>query len=338
MRRIWLVVTVAALLAGACGQDAGTPSPATAGGSGEAGGDPLRGFSVSPRSTSPEDFAAFLDHLAEGATLLEWVGDAMEWGEPDAGPEATAGIAAQTGVVAVTVGGWSRTEDGEFLRPPTDEAADGYVEAAASFAARHRPRFMGFGVEVDSNWRAHPDEWGRATEMFARFAAAVEASSPETSVFVVFQLERMRGMHGGLFGGENDPEAATWHLIDDFPDADLIAFTTYPGLVFESPADLPDEYYSSILDHVDRPIAFTEVGWQAGGDLGPYTGDPGLQAEFITRFEEMLAGLDVGFVTWAFMYDQPIGEPFSTMGLFDSSGEPRIAWDAWLAFAAGSRP
>lgn len=340
MRRIWLAMAVVALLAGACDQEAGMPpvtTVTTAGASGQAGGDTLRGFSLSPRSSSAEDFTAFLDHVAEGATLLEWVGDAMEWGGTDAGPGVTVGLAAQTGVEPITVGGWARTEDGEFLRPLTDEVADEYVKAAASFAARHQPRLMGFGVEVDSNWRAHPDEWDSATELFARFATEIETSSPETSVFVVFQLERMRGMNGGLFGGENDPATATWHLIDDFPDADLIAFTTYPGLVFESPADLPDEYYSSILEHVDRPVAFTEVGWQAGGDLGPYAGDPDAQAEFIARFDELLADLDVRFVTWAFMYDPPIGEPFTTMGLFDSTGEPRRGWETWLAVVAGSR-
>lgn len=36
----------------------------------------------------------------------------------------------------------------------------------------------------------------------------------------------MKGLQGGLFGGFNDAAQAQWQLIDRFPKADFIAFTT----------------------------------------------------------------------------------------------------------------
>lgn len=291
---------------------------------------PLRGFSISPQDSSAEAFTGFLELLAESSALLEWVGDGFEWADDPGTPDITIQLAAQAGVEPITIGGWARTEDGSLIRPLDDGNFDMYVEAARGYAADHTPRYMGFGVEIDTHWREFPDQWERSTELFDAVAGAIHGASADTLVFVVFQLERLRGMQGGLFGGENSEDLAAWHLLDDFPEADLIGFTTYPGIVFESPDDIPADYYTSIAEHTSKPVLFSEMGWHAGGDFGPWSGSEEHQAAFIELFPSLIEGLDVEFYTWSFMFDQPIPGVFETMGLFTADGTARPGWDAWL--------
>jgi len=292
---------------------------------------PRRGFSLSPQAFTEDGINRFMELSVQGGTLLEWVGDGFEW-HPDTpgGPRIVQTLAEEHGLEPITVGGWARTEDGSLIRPLTEENVTTYVEAARAFAVAHQPTYMGFGVEIDTHHREAPEHWEDSTDLFAQVARAIHEASPDTMVFTVFQLERLRGMRGGLFGGENDESQNDWDLVDDFPDADFFAFSTYPGLVFEHPSDIPDDYYSSIFDHIDGPIAITETGWQAGSELGPYSGTPERQAAYVTRLHELLDGLDIAFFTWAWLFDQQIGPPFEFMALFDADGNARPGWEAWL--------
>jgi hypothetical protein len=349
VRRLFLVVT---LVLGACGGSTSNSSATTttaAGGSSTttvattttAGATtttsaaepdaPLRGFSLSPQSYEAEEFTGFFELAAAHGDIVERVADIVEWEEaPGAGVTVVQGLAAQFGYLPLSVGGVFDVDTGELLRPIDDATFDRYVAAARGFAERHQPRFLGLGVEIDTQWRAHPDEFDRFVELFAAVADAVHAASPETLVFTTFQLERFSGMQGGIFGGTNDPGQAAWELIDRFPDADIIGFTTYPGLVFASPDDIPDDYYRRLGDLVGgRPIAFTEMGWQAGGDYGPYSGTPESQDRFVARFGELTEGVEVAFFVWSFLFDQAVHEPFDTMGLIAADGTPRPGWERW---------
>ncbi|HEX5630239.1 MAG TPA: hypothetical protein VFY15_01135 [Acidimicrobiia bacterium] len=294
---------------------------------------PLRGFSLSPRSYEGDDFAGFFELAAAHGDIVERVADALEWEEaPGAAVTVVQGLAEQYGYEPVFVAGIFDVNDGELLRPLDQATFDRYVTAAAGFAERHQPRFFGLGVEIDTQWRAHPDEFDRFVELFAAVADAVHTASPDTMVFTAFQLERLSGMNGGLFGGVNDPGAAAWELLDRFPDADAIGFTTYPGLVFADPDDIPDDYYSRLAGRSGgRPILFTEMGWQAGGAFGEWSGSPEHQARFVSRFRELIDGVDVAFYVWSFLFDQAIPEPFATMGLITADGVERPGWDAWVA-------
>lgn len=158
-------------------------------------------------------------------------------------------------------------------------------------------------------------------------AEAVHEVSPGTKVFPGFQLERLRGLKGGVFGDE--PSAGNWDLVDGFPGADAIGFTTYPGLVFTDPEEIPPEYYSEIFDYVSKPIVFTEVGWQAGGELGDWSGTPRAQASYVADWLPEMA--DMAEVTiWSFLWDQETApQAFATMGLIDADGTARPALEVW---------
>lgn len=291
---------------------------------------PLRGFSLSPQSFEGEDFAQFFEIAAASADIVARVGDILEWEGPSGALEVVDALADRYGYLALSVTGVAFTEDGTLLRPIDGPTFDRYVAAARAYAGERRPPYLGLGVEVDTAWRNDPEGFERYVELFAAVAEAVAAVSPDTELFPVFQLERLSGMQGGLFGGRNDESLATWELIDLFPDAALIGFTTYPSLVFTSAEEIPDDYYRRLLDHTGgRPIVITEMGWHAEGDFGPYSGSEEEQARFVARLPELFEDAGVIFYVWSFLYDQEAQVVFDSMGLFRADGSPRPAWQAW---------
>jgi hypothetical protein len=296
-------------------------------------GRPLRGFALSPPAGDPAGFAAFFDLAVGHADVVERVGDVLEWEEAAGSAMAVVqSLSGTHGYEPITLAGTFDPATGEAIRPLDDATFDRYVAAAADFARRHRPQHLGLGVEVDALWRTDPEEFDRFVELFAAVADAVHDASPDTRVFTTFQLERLSGMQGGLFGGTNDPDQAAWSLIDRFPGADLIGFTTYPGLVYPTPDDIPGDYYERLAGRVGgRPIAFSEMGWQAAGDLGAYSGSPEAQARFVARFPELIADIDVAFYVWSFLFDPGAPAPFDTMGLIAADGTRRPAWEVWAA-------
>lgn len=293
--------------------------------------EPFRGFSLSPVDYEGDSLVEFLETASANGDAIERVGDILEWEEPpNSGLAVVDGLAEEYGYFPLSITGVFNVDDGVLLRPIDDETFDRYVAAARSYAANHQPPYLGLGVEIDTQWRLRPQEFDRFAELFAAVAAAVDEVSPETEMFTSFQLERLSGMLGGLFGGVNDPELALWTLIDRFPDADIIAFTTYPGLVFTDPAQIPDDYYSRLNDYAGgRRIAFTEMGWQSDGQYGDYSGSEEKQLAFVRRFHELIEDADVAFYIWSFLYDQQVQGPFASMGLVDRALRPKAAWWEW---------
>lgn len=339
MRR-WVVVAVlVAACSGAAAPSASEPdatspptsaAPAATTTTAAAAGT-LRGLSLSPRTYDNDGFLDFFAVASPHVDVIAAVTDILEWeGGGGTGTAVVHALAAEYGYEPLSITGVFDVADGTLLRPIDDAMFDRYVAAARSHAERHRPRFLGLGVEIDTQWRTHPDEFEVFVDLFGAVAAAVHEVSPGTQMVTVFQLERLSGMQGGVFGGVNDPDAAAWDLIARFPDADVIGFTTYPGLVFTDPGEIPDDYYRRLATHTGgRPIAFTEMGWQAGGDVGAWSGSPEKQAAFLARLPDLIDGADVAFWVWSFLYDPPTVVPFSTMGLIAADGSERPAWAVW---------
>jgi len=157
----------------------------------------------------------------------------------------------------------------------------------------------------------------------------VRAASPDTKAFTVFQLERLRGLRGGLYGGVNDPAANAWALLADFPSTDLLAFTTYPCIVYEDPSDLAPDYYVDVASHTPKPVAFTEAGGFRAGPTG-WESSSEEQAAFVAKYVSMTSPLKPKLLIWSFLYDQPVAEPFKTMGLLPTNGAETPGWMAWI--------
>lgn len=281
---------------------------------------PFVGFSVSPRAFDEDGLADFYDTAGDLGSAVAWVGP---WQDLAEGGRWATTMTREHGLVPVVVTGFP-TEEGTRSVP---EDSSQLVSEVVGFVEENPVPYLGVGVETNTFlWEESVEEFEKYVVLFADVAAAVHEVAPGTKVFPGFQLERLRGLKGGLFGDEpTDPE---WDLLDRFPAADAIGFSTYPGLVFTHPDEMPDDYYSTILHHVDKPIVFTEVGWQAGGDLARWSGTPEKQATYVDAWVPELA--DVGdMVIWSFLWDQETPPAFETMGLVPGSDDERPALQAW---------
>ncbi len=168
-------------------------------------------------------------------------------------------------------------------------------------------------------------------QLYNQVYDAVKSTSPNTQVFTTFQLEKMKGLGGGLFGGTNSPDASEWNLLDRFSKLDLVAFTTYPGLIYKVPSEIPSDYYSEIQQHTNKKVAFTEIGWHSNASPTGWESSAAEQAQFVTTFFDLTANLgNKEIAIWSFLYDQNTAPPFNSMGLFNADGNAKPAWNNWI--------
>ena len=292
----------------------------------------LKGVGFAPRSAQPFDIIDFFKQAKSIGNAVVWAGDWKEFEYARGFPTLIVEQAHLNGLTAVIeVTPFSRT-DGKLLRKLDDKTQRKYVAGAADFASRYQPRYLGLGIDSDALYARSPSDFNKFVALFDRTYDEVKAVSPGTKIFTVFQLEKMKGLNGGLYGGANDPSKNLWFLPDKLPKADLIAFNTYPGMIYQTPSEIPCDYFTGIRACTARPLAFSGTGWQsAEAPAGRPVGEA-QQAEYVGVFTALTADLNPEFSAWSYLYD-PLdpAEPFNSMGLLRGDGTPRPAWHAWTA-------
>ncbi|MBI4739246.1 hypothetical protein HY772_06860 [Candidatus Woesearchaeota archaeon] len=306
-----------------------SPEPSKAGSASNAAQHTLKGVSLSPKSFEQQDFIDFFVKAKQAGEIVTWSGDWNELSGEKGGPRVVMELASRYDYTPVIITQFFTQSSGKLLRPLDAETKRKYKESAVAFAKAHKPKYFGFGIEVNILNEKSPNEFDAFVEFYDEVSTAVKEASPNTKIFTVFQLEKMKGMNGGLFGGKNDPTAATWSFIDRFPKTDIAAFTSYPGLVYKNPSDIPTDYYTEITKHTSKPIAFTELGWHAKSIAADWDSSDEKQEKFVNTFFDLTSGINKELVIWSFLYDQKTIAPFDTMGLFSSDSTARPAWAAW---------
>jgi len=291
----------------------------------------LKGVTLSPRSFQSTDFIDFFETARQAGKIVSWTGDWTELGDMTGGtPKVVAELASNYSYTPVIEAQFFTQSSGKLLRPLNEATRQDYKSSAVAFAKKYNPKYLAFGIEVNILYEKSPAEFNFFVPFYAELYDAVKAASPNTKVFTVFQFEKMKGLGGGLFGSTNAPDKTQWHLLDRFPKTDIIAFTTYPGLIHKNPLDIPADYYTEIKAHTSKPVAFTEIGWHSYASPPGWESSDTEQAEFIVKFFSLTEGLNKEMIIWSFLYDQNTIEPFQSMGLCRSDGSARPAWDEWL--------
>ena len=293
--------------------------------------DFYKGVSLSPRSFSTDDFLDFLSLVSETGEIVTWAGDWMEMGEENGAPYAMMAFAAEYDFIPVNIAGLYSQTVGELAQSLDAASRMHYKEISARFAQEYQPHFLGFGVEMNILFERSPLEFAQWVTLFEEVVDTVRSVSPDTKIFTIFQLERMSGLRGGLFGGENNTLNHDWDLISQFPSADIIGFTTYPGLIYREPDDIPDDHYTQIPTHTMKSIAFFEIGWHSHAGPVGWESSEEEQTEFIRRFFELIGDLEPEMTIWPFIFDQNVTNPFHTMGLRRTDGSAKPSWNEWIA-------
>jgi hypothetical protein len=288
----------------------------------------LRGVSLSPRSFEGQDFADFFEKAQQAGGALTWAGDWWGLVDEEGAAHVVTKLAVQYELEPVVIATYFDQATGELARPMNETTRRQYIEGAVAYVEAYEPRYIGLGIEINSFKMKSLEGYEEFVAFFRELYPLLKEASPGTKVFTVFQLERMKGLHGGLFGGTNDESLSQWGLLDDFPDADALAFTTYPCLVFKDPSEMPEDYYGEIRSHTSKEVLITESGWFREGPEG-WESDDEEQASFINALFDLTEGLEPPLLIWSFLYDPNAQIPFDTMGLLDADEAHTRAWEAW---------
>lgn len=316
MSRYFIIFLITLLLVTGCAQET-AEEPVV-----EEPAGMLKGVSLSPRSSSAEDFTGFFIEAAQAGDIVMWAGDWNELSTDEGAPKVVTGLASTYDYIPLIE--VAIHSAGQLIRPLNTENLQTYRSRTLAFVEEYQPKYLGLGIEINGLYVKSPADFEKYVPFYNEVYDAVKESSPDTQVFTVFQLELMKG----LTMWEIEEHEAHWHLIDSVK-SDIAAFTTYPGLFYRDPSDIPEDHYTEILSHTTKPIAFTEIGWHSEASPQGWESSEQEQAEFVDTFFRLTQDLDVKIAIWSFMYDPEIIEPFRSMGLRRDDGTARPAWNVW---------
>lgn len=293
----------------------------------------LKGLSFSPKSYGAEGINDFFAKAKQINGAVTWAGDWQDLGKSSGGPNLVFTQAKKNNLTPIAIATTHRDiGQGKVtaIRPLTATQIQSYSQLAQDFASANKPAYLGLGIEVNRIFENSPADYQLFVELFNKTVTAVHSVSPDTKVFTTFQLERLRGLRGGLYGGKNDASINDWGLLDDFSSADTLGFTSYPGLIYHSPSEIPDDYYQIVAQHTSKPVIFSELGWQAQTVAAGWESSPAMQEQFVKRFFSLTESLNPRVNIWSFLYDPNTAVPFNSMGLYTSDGAARSAWQEFL--------
>ena len=315
MKNIWIIASIVFVIAvaGCASQTTGVLSGVE------------KGVSLSPKSYSQNDFIEFFGKAKQAGPIITWVGDWQQLADNRSAPHVLQQLSGQFGYKPIIIVQFFQQSTGNLLRPLDDATKQDYRESAVSFARKYKPEYMGLGVEINILYEKSPNDFNDYVDFHNSLYDDIKSASPNTKVFTVFQLERMKGLKGGLFGGAND--AGDWQLIS-ITNADMIVFTTYPGIIYNSPSEIPPGYYDQIRAHTSKPVAFSETGWFREGPQG-WDSSVQEQVDYISSLFNLTRNISPEFIVWSFLYDQQLEAPFNTMGLLPKDGSTTTAWEVW---------
>ena len=217
-----------------------------------------------------------------------------------------------------------------------------YREWVFAVAEKVRPTYMGLVAETNLIRAAAPDSVYQALVVMANAVAAeIRAANIPTTLFVSIQVETAWGALAGPAG----PYVGITEDLADFPFVQAIGLSSYPYLGgFADPENLPDNYYSRIVEGTTLPVLVVEGGWPSIA-VGAVTSSPAEQARYIRRQAELLTAMDARGLFQITFYDidltgfppQPPNSPiglFTHLGLADSAMNPKAALQVWDSIRA----
>lgn len=216
-----------------------------------------------------------------------------------------------------------------------DDVRQALITYAGYVAVNYKPAYLALGVDVNRYQVQNPDDFEQFVTLYHEGYEAIKELSPETLVFPTFQMEELQGLLP-----KEDPHQPQWQLINRFtPKNDLLAVSTYPGLAFADPEQIPSDYYTQLSLFTDLPVAITEIGYSSEAMDG--NGDEATesqQAAFLRRALADADELEMPLVVW-FASQDPIFTGKSPLdlvqhiGLKRQDGTAKPAWSVWIGAA-----
>jgi hypothetical protein len=243
----------------------------------------------------------------------------------------------------------------EFAGLPPDLAGASFGNPAVraafqNFALRiakdFHPRYLGLASEINTYADAFPDDFPNFLSLYRETYKKIKAESPGTKVFVTFQWEDLNNYDAA---GAERGAIIKWEEVEAFePNLDVWVISSYPWVAFPSAAEIPQDYYSPLLDRTAKPLAVGEGGW-GSVDLPPAHGSPQDQVDYLDAIHGQI-GKRLAFWIYLVLDDfnmesygqalrsQGLGDKvntlkfFSVLGLRQRNGTPKPALAVWDSF------
>lgn len=221
-------------------------------------------------------------------------------------------------------------EDGPF----TVARGEQLKRAAVATAEEYHPDYISLGVESNALFLFEPDSFPLYVDYARQIYDEVKTVSPDTMVMNNFQLDRMRG-ETALTGQDFEPH---WDLIERFAGKlDLVSFTVYPFLNYETVEDIPAGYLAEIREHTELPVIVTETGWPTEDAANGASGSDELQIAYMKKLVAQANAIGTEAIVWVFPHDAPLGIAggiFDHISLMNNDGSPKPAYEYWKAVNA----
>ena len=284
-----------------------------------------RNFQVGTAGFVPKNFPNstgddWKDFFNEVKTIGEVFGAYFAWDDSDQ-IETAAGIGLNT---IFAVGYNIEVVNDSYFEYNKDE----YRNIIMNILDSYSPEYLAIGVEVNSLiYKVSLQAFNDFVDFYIESYDIIKANYPNTKVFTIFQLEMIKG-EARLMGLDLEPH---WYVIQQFQDKlDLIGFTVYPFLEYESVYDIPEYYYLEIIKYTDKPIAFTEMGWPTNSSI--VSGNEIDQVKFFLDLLNSTKYLEVELFIHPFLHDAPFGiEMFESIGLKTNNGREKLIYSYWKA-------
>lgn len=199
------------------------------------------------------------------------------------------------------------------------EFREAWMEEAKRIAEEFKPEYFSLGNEVNDYFCFHPEDQEPYFTLLEETYVTVKRVSPNTKVLVVLSYDRLL-------------QNQQWGLLQELSKrVDVVGFTTYPYRIFASPDAIPQDYYSRVGQYLDKPIAFTEIGWSSSEN------SENVQASFLLRFLELTKDMNLEMVNWLFLHETVIentlghlSDPeIGTVALKKADGREKEVYRVW---------
>ncbi|MFQ5723318.1 MAG: hypothetical protein ACE5G6_02410 [Terriglobia bacterium] len=205
-------------------------------------------------------------------------------------------------------------------------------------ARRVQPAYLGLASEINSlGARGSPQLYAEIVDLVNTLTPQIHLINPQIQVFVSFQVDEAWQL-------PPLPPSPVDHfsLIADF-NIDALGLSSYPVFFFDTPADIPDDYFARFAEATPLPLILVEGGWSSRGGLPfrPASTTPQEQANFFDRFEQLLDGVQAELWVMLFFSDidvaafgfpperEAVVSNFAFMGIVDLNLIPKPAFDVW---------
>jgi hypothetical protein len=192
-----------------------------------------------------------------------------------------------------------------------------------------RPAHLGLALETNLIRALAPAPLYAAIKQVANDAASdVRAVDATVRLSVSAQVD----WAWGRLGGGNVYEGIDQDFVD-FPFIDELGLSSYPYFGFDTPEDIPLDYYSKLVEGHTIAVMITEGGWTSA-TLGPLVSSEDEQRRYIVRQRDLLGQVDaiaVFQLTFTDLDVDPSSEvwPFARLGLVDVDLAPKAALAPW---------